>query len=116
MEKHKKAKKVYQLLYGTCPDMESARAIASRLLEQRLVACVNLLPSMTSLYRWQGKVEEDSEIVFIAKSHKDCWAELSALYTRMHPYEEPALIALELSDGLPGYLGWLDMETVSKDG
>lgn len=111
MQEQKKAKNRYQWLYGTCPDMETARAIASQLLDRRLVACVNLLPGMVSLYHWQGKMEEASEVVFIAKSRRVCWAELSELYTRLHPYEEPSLVALDVSDGLPGYLGWIDAET-----
>lgn len=111
MVEHKNEKNVYQFLYGTCPDMESAKAIASALLQQKLVACVNLLPGMLSLYRWQGEMEEASEIVFIAKSRAACWEDLSRLYCELHPYEEPALVALDIKNGLPGYLSWIDHET-----
>jgi len=76
-----------------------------------LVACVNLLPGMVSLYHWKDKLEEASEVVFIAKSRADCWDDLAALYTDLHPYDEPALVALDMADGLPGYLRWIDEET-----
>ena len=111
MQEQKKNNNDYQLLYGTCPDMECARMIATVLLERRLVACVNILPGMTSLFHWQGEIEEASEVVFIAKALRACWSDLSRVYTELHPYEEPALVALDLSDGLPGFLRWIAEET-----
>ena len=101
------------LLYGTCSDMESGRDIARSLLQARLVACVNLLPGATSLYRWQGAVQEGAEVLFIAKSAKSCWPEASKLFARLHPYDEPALVQLEIADGLAGFLDWIAGETLS---
>ena len=101
------------LVYGTCPDAECAKAIAKLLLERRLVACVNILPGMMSLYRWQGSVEEDSEVVFVAKTRQTCWPALSECFASLHPYDEPALVALPVSAGLPGFLSWIAKETVA---
>ncbi|WP_162916577.1 divalent-cation tolerance protein CutA [Cohaesibacter haloalkalitolerans] len=101
------------LLYGTCPDGETARAIGRSLLEAKLVACVNILPGMTALFQWQGQLEECSEVVLIAKSRHGVWDEVARLYQSLHPYEEPALVALPVSDGLPGFLNWVRTETTS---
>ena len=101
----------FVLLYGTCPDMDCAKSIAKALLDQKLVACVNLLPGMMSLYTWQGEMEEGTEIVFIAKTRAELWGAVSSLFAKMHPYEEPALLSLPVSAGLPGFLGWIADET-----
>ena len=110
MKDKKECKKAYQIFYGTCPDMDVAKEIARALLDASLVACVNLLPNMTSLYHWQGVVEMDSEVVFIAKSSEAHWQAASELFASLHPYDEPALVALDLQSGLAGYLGWMDQE------
>ncbi|SNY94158.1 divalent cation tolerance protein [Cohaesibacter sp. ES.047] len=98
-------------VYGTCPDAEVGKAIARALLDARLVACVNLLPGMISLFRWDGKVEEAAEVAFIAKTSKSRMPAVKALFEKHHPYEEPALIALPVADGLPGFLSWVISET-----
>ena len=95
------------LLYGTCPDMDCGKRLARALLDARLVACVNLLPGMVSLYLWQGAMEEGGEVAFIAKTTRACWPECADLFAKLHPYDEPALVALEMDEGLPGFLGWI---------
>ena len=99
------------LLYGTCPDMETARKIGAALLEARLVACVNCLPGMVSMYHWKGTIEQDDEVVYIAKTMRSHWGAASRLYGRLHPYEEPALVALDVKDGLEGFISWIAKET-----
>lgn len=100
------------LLYGTCPDVEAARLIARSMLDAHLVACVNILPGMVSLYQWQGQMEQADEVAFIAKSTRGAWEKASALFQSQHPYEEPALVAVPLSDGLPGFMDWVRSETL----
>lgn len=99
------------MVYGTCPSMEVAKMLAKAMLEARLVACVNLLPGMVSLYRWQGEMEEASEILLLAKTRNACLAPLKRLFAERHPYDEPALVALSVTDGLEGFLGWVAAET-----
>jgi len=95
------------LLYGTCPDETCAKQIGASLVRLKLVACVNILPGMTSLYHWKGKVEESSEVVFIAKAKRAHYDEIAQRFSKLHPYDEPALVVLDVDNGLPGYLSWV---------
>ncbi|WP_425892397.1 divalent-cation tolerance protein CutA [Aeromonas veronii] len=95
----------------TCPDQTSADLLCEQLLNQRLAACINQLPGITSVYRWQGKVERTAEIQLIIKSRQSRFAELQAYIQANHPYEVPELLALPVSAGLPAYLDWINGET-----
>lgn len=95
----------------TCPDQTSADLICEQLLTHQLAACINQLPGVTSLYRWQGKVERASEIQLIIKSRQPLFAKMQACVLAHHPYEVPELLVLPVSDGLPAYLAWLSKET-----
>ena len=101
------------LVYCTCPDTESAERIAETLVIERLSACVNRLPPLTSVYRWQDKVERDTEILLLIKTTK---ARFDALCTRLcelHPYELPEIIATSVAEGLPEYLRWVSTCTTA---
>jgi periplasmic divalent cation tolerance protein len=87
------------LVLSTCPDNATAERLATMLVEQRLAACVNVLPGLTSVYRWQGEIQRDSEVLLLAKSRADRYP---------HPYELPEVVAVSLEQGLEGYLAWLD--------
>ncbi|HHQ5455623.1 TPA: divalent-cation tolerance protein CutA [Aeromonas veronii] len=95
----------------TCPDQTSADLLCEQLLNQRLAACINQLPGINSVYRWQGKVERATEIQLIIKSRQPLFAKLQACIQANHPYEVPELLALPVSAGLPAYLDWLNGET-----
>lgn len=100
------------LILTNCPDEESANAIALAVVEQKLAACVNILPRVQSVYRWQGAVEAASEIPLLIKSTAERYPALEAAIRERHPYEVPEIIALPISAGLPAYLNWLAAETV----
>lgn len=104
----------FLLLYGTCPDMETARDIGKKLVEEGLVACVNMMPACHSIYVWQGAVEESEEVVLIGKTTASNWRKLEATYQKLHPYDEPALVGLDISHGLPGFLGWIAKVTTDN--
>jgi periplasmic divalent cation tolerance protein len=89
----------------TFPDIEQARQIGAALVGKQVAACVNLLPGVESIYRWEGKVERAGEVLGIIKTAR--YAELEAAIRELHPYEGPAVLALEVAGGLPGYLHWL---------
>jgi periplasmic divalent cation tolerance protein len=99
------------LIYTTWPDAESAKAAADVLLEARLIACANLLPGGTSLYRWEGETIVEPEWVMILKTARaqDCTARIRTL----HPYEEPAILEwlVEPEGSSAGFLDWVRSET-----
>lgn len=99
------------LVLCTCPDHETAESIARALVERRLAACVSVLPGLTSVYHWQGAVEQASEVQLVIKTTRARYAEVEAAVLAVHPYELPELLAVEPVAGLAGYLGWIDAET-----
>jgi periplasmic divalent cation tolerance protein len=87
---------------------EDAEYIAREMVERRLAACVNLLPPVTSVYRWQGEVTREQEHVLLMKTHKDRFEALRARLVEIHPYETPEVIALPVVAGHAAYLQWID--------
>lgn len=98
----------HQLVLSTCPDAATARTIATALVEQGLAACVNVVPGIESIYRWQGRVEHGNELLLIIKTRSERYAELEQAIVALHPYELPEIVAVPLASGLPAYLGWID--------
>jgi periplasmic divalent cation tolerance protein len=98
----------YVLIVCTCPDAESARRIAGELVESRLAACVNLLPGVTSIYRWQDKMEEKNEHLLLIKSHQQLFHSIQDAINELHPYETPEVLSIKIDNGLPAYLSWLE--------
>jgi periplasmic divalent cation tolerance protein len=98
----------YRVVLSTAGSESQAREIARTLVERRLAACVNVVPAITSVYRWKGKVVEDSEALLIIKSSAARFEELRAAIRELHTYETPEVIALALSDGDPDYCAWID--------
>src|SRR5512141_3213765 len=95
------------IVLTTCATAEEADRIARQLLEQRLAACVNILPGVRSLYRWQGAIEEAAECLLIIKSQQSLWEPLRAAIQSLHSYEVPEILLLPIADGAPPYLDWL---------
>jgi len=100
------------LVITNCPDEQSANAIALATVDERLAACVNILPRIQSVYRWQGKVESATEVPLFFKSTAANYPALEARIRQLHPYELPEIIALPVSHGLPAYLNWMAAETI----
>jgi periplasmic divalent cation tolerance protein len=93
------------------PDEASATALAARLVEQRVAACVNVLAPCRSVYRWQGVIEEAREVPMLIKTTAARYAALEAAIRAGHPYELPEIVAVPVSVGLTGYLDWVAAET-----
>jgi periplasmic divalent cation tolerance protein len=100
------------LVITNCPDEESANAIALAVVEARLAACVNILPRIQSVYRWQGAVESATEIPLFIKATAANYPALEKAIHERHPYDLPEIIALPITQGLPAYLNWVAEETV----
>lgn len=84
-----------------------ATAIARTLVDERLAACVNILPGITSIYRWQETVEEDREQQLVMKTTEDALARLEARLRELHPYDLPEFLVIRASGGSDAYLGWI---------
>ena len=95
---------------ASCPDIAIATAIAETLVEERLAACINIVPGARSIYRWNGRVHTGDEVVII----KTTDARLAGLTRRLqalHPFDVPELVALPVAGGLSAYLAWVDAAT-----
>ncbi|KAF1723154.1 divalent-cation tolerance protein CutA [Pseudoxanthomonas wuyuanensis] len=100
-----------RLVFCTCPDAASAERIADALVEERLAACVNLLPGVAAIYRWQGRVERASEVLLLIKTSGARLEKLIRRIPELHPYELPEVLAVEAGAGLPAYLDWVASQT-----
>lgn len=99
------------LVMTNVPDDAVAMDMARRLVKQNLAACVNRLPGVRSIYRWQGVVEEADEVTLFIKTTQKCYAELEAAIKALHPYQVPEIIVLPIVGGSQPYLDWIAHET-----
>ncbi|RIH89796.1 divalent-cation tolerance protein CutA [Calidithermus roseus] len=95
----------------TVPDEDSAQSIAHALVAEGLAACVNVLPRLTSVYRWEGEVTSGEELLLIIKTRQERYAALEARIKELHPYTVPEIIALPIQHGSKDYLDWLIQST-----
>lgn len=91
----------------TFPDLETARQIGTVLVERQLAACVNLLPRVESIYRWQGQVEHASEVMGVFKTTRAAYPALAEALTALHPYEVPEIVACHPEAVAESYLAWV---------
>ena len=97
-----------RFIYITCKDTSEARTIGKVLVENRLAACANILPGMSSIYSWKGEIVEDEEVVLIAKSTAKQVEALTEKVKELHSYEVPCVVALEIDGGNQDYLQWIN--------
>jgi periplasmic divalent cation tolerance protein len=96
------------VVLSTCATEDEADRIARALVEARTAACVNIVPGVRSVYRWQGAVESSAECLLVIKSSRERFDELRVAIERLHSYEVPEVVALPVVDGAPNYLNWID--------
>jgi uncharacterized protein involved in tolerance to divalent cations len=106
----------YSVLYVTVPSMEVGEKIAHALLEKRLVACVNILPGVKSMYRWEGKIQSDTEHLLMLKTRSALFGEVCSCVRAEHPYEVPECIELPIQQGHKAYLEWIGGNTKELGG
>lgn len=102
----------YLLILSTAPDAETARQIGTSLVEMQIAACVNVLPQATSIYRWKGKTETNSEQLMLIKTTAANLRVVEKELTELHPYDVPEFIALPIEAGSSAYLSWISDSTL----
>jgi periplasmic divalent cation tolerance protein len=95
------------VVLSTFPNADKAAEVARALVDERLAACVNLLPAVRSIYVWQGSISDDTETLAVIKTTRDRYDALAARLRALHPYEVPEMLALEVAAGHAAYLSWV---------
>lgn len=101
----------YLIVLVTAPGNDEAATMASALVQERLAACVNILPGVRSFYRWEGKVQDDPEVMMVIKTRRTLISKLEAHIKELHPYDVPEFVAMDIAHGSAEYLGWLAAST-----
>lgn len=101
------------LVYATFPSSDDAELIGGRLVDDGLAACVNILPGMVSIYVWQGQRQRDSECAMIIKSRATLADRIVETVRSLHPYDNPALVVLDITAGSPPFLDWIMKQTAA---
>jgi periplasmic divalent cation tolerance protein len=96
-----------QLVYMTAGSRDEARQIAKTLITAKLAACINIIAPVNSLYMWNGQIQDDAEVVMIAKSTAERLPELIDTVKRIHSYDCPCVVSLPIGDGNPDFLSWI---------
>jgi len=100
------------IIYSTTGSIEEARKIACILVEEKLAACVNIIPKIESIYCWQGNIEEDNECIFLAKTTDKNIDKTIQKIKELHSYDVPDIVAIPITHGFKKYLDWVEDETL----
>lgn len=103
-----------RIAYVTCPDPGTGETIADKLVDERLAACVNVVPGLRSVYRWRGSIEIDEEVLLLAKTTAARFEALRERVSELHPDEVPEIVATPVVQGLDSYLQWVRDETAAE--
>ena len=101
----------HSLVYVTVPEGSEARRIGRLLVERRLAPSANVLPGLSSIYRWKGRIEEAAEAVLVLKVRTDLVERIVEAIREEHPYDCPGIVAMAITAGNPDYLAWIDADT-----
>lgn len=104
---NKNKEREFQVALCTVPDVSTAEHLAEKMVKQSLAACVNIIPTITSVYQWQDSVEKDPEVLMLIKTEADLMADLGELLDEEHPYEVYELISCSIEQASTAYLDWL---------
>ena len=102
----------YILVLCTTENQKQARVIGTELVREELAACVNIIPKMTSIYRWEGKLMEDEESILIIKTQGGLFEKVKNRITELHTYDLPEIVAFNITNANKSYLNWIDKETI----
>jgi periplasmic divalent cation tolerance protein len=104
----------HSIAYITTPDDQTAKKLAHNIISQNLAACVNIIPQITSIYHWEGKINEDSEVLLMVKTKTARIDELSNFVRENHPYSVAEVISVKIDNGNPPYLDWISKTVADK--
>ncbi|MEW6601255.1 MAG: divalent-cation tolerance protein CutA [Nitrospirota bacterium] len=99
------------VIFITSPNEDEAARIARSLVEAGLAACANIIRNIRSIYTWQGKIQDDAEVLMVVKTKRGLFNEVADMVKRLHSYDVPEIIALPITDGSQDYLDWLNKST-----
>lgn len=105
----------YCLVLTTTPNMEEAKKIAHHLVENKLAACVNIIPQIVSIYKWNDKINEEQEYQLFIKTRKSIFEKVKDTILTLHSYELPEVIMVSVKKGHKDYLDWIRQETIKSD-
>lgn len=101
----------FVIVFSTAPNEDEAARIGKAVVEEGLAACCNMVPRLRSIYTWKGKVFDEAEVLSIYKTRASLLGKLKDRIKALHGYEVPEIIAVDIKDGLPEYLAWIDEVT-----
>jgi periplasmic divalent cation tolerance protein len=99
------------LVITTLPNADAAAELAKNVVGERLAACANLIPALRSIYKWQGKLQDENEVLVLFKTRQEHYENLQSRILELHPYEVPEVLAIPVEQGYAAYLDWLAAET-----
>ncbi len=99
------------IVFVTAPDVEAAERVARGLVEERLAACVNIVPGLRSIYWWEEEVQSSAEVLLLLKARRQDLAVVTQRVRELHPYTVPEVVAVKVEGGLDAYLAWVQRET-----
>jgi periplasmic divalent cation tolerance protein len=102
---------MYTMIYVICKDSKEAESIGRTLVEKRLVACVNIIPEITSFFRWKGEVRKEGEALLLAKTRESLVEKITETVKELHSYSVPCITSFPITKGNREYLKWIDKET-----
>lgn len=104
------------LVLSTFPDEERARVIARQLVDERLIACGNVVSGIASIYRWEGEVKEEGEVMLLMKTRAELVPRVRERLSTLHPYDVPEVVAVQANDVAVAYRQWVRHETIEVNG
>lgn len=99
------------VIFVTCPEADQAANLATILVQENLVACGNILPGVRSIYRWEGKIKDEAEVLLLLKTEEGKYPALEKRIKALHPYQLPEIVAFAADRGLPAYFEWVESAT-----